>query len=496
MKRCDKNTERIVIALIALAVLSQCVSADTIGSKVNILCPPVTITNITVTDDIPETDGFQVDPVKPPCLDVIKCNATPSSKCCDSCGCFYLANGSFVGENGTHCPIGYGPGYQPVGFTACEYDPPYCTESPWNNGCDFDENGSWVGNNEGGYSYDINDGYTMGLKKVQVNVTITTSQIKWLCKNFQTGGSVSMTVDNYDSQKGTQKVYNFDDSPTCDPITGDPDATTANWTGYFYMHYWEKPGKYTVTVSVKSCCKASDKMSEIFDYMKKAGICIAPPGKNIKFGRILACGSNVSAVANGDYIQSNCGQCDLCSEPPTLRNIGNVMINLGVHATDMINNNGGGSRIPVSHAPGGLYGALGYQQGVLWINVDTGWNDLQDKKEIIALPPQIYCNHTEQQGCDANTPCANVTVYDNGLPPGPHAANNISLMIWPIPCVIPGEYSNSIFVSAIPKEDLCCQDHREPYIGSSECITPPQCYEEGRYVDLGMTRSEFRNICV
>ena len=471
--------KRIIIALIALMVLSQFVSANSIGSKVNIICQPITITGISITDTDNTTDGFQVEPVKPPCLDVVKCNTSPSSKCCGSCGCFYLANGSFVGGNGTHCAIGYGPGYQPVGFTACEYDPPYCTDSPWNNGCDFDSNGSWVGNNEGGYTYDINDGYTMGLKKVMVNVTINASAgIKWVCTNYLDGGRVTMKVDNYDSQKGTQKIYTLIDPPECDNYTG---VQSATWTGYFYMHYWEKPGKYTVTVSAESCCKAADKMSELFEYEAKAGLCIAPPGRDINFGDITACGSNESAVANGDYIQSNCGQCDLCSEPPTIRNLGNVMVNLGVYATDMMisNNGGNGDRIPVSHTPGGPYGAVGYQQGVLWINVGTGWNDLQDKEETIALPPQIYCNRTEQGQCPD---CNDITVYYNGLAPGPHATNNLSLMMWPIPCAPTGQYSNSLYVSAIPADDVCCQDHREPYFGSSECITPPQCYEvPGRY---------------
>ena len=158
-----------------------------------------------------------------------------------------------------------------------------------------------------------------------------------------------------------------------------------------------------------------------------------------------------------------------------------------------------GYTIPVSHTVGGPYSAAGYTQGVLWVNVDSEWNDLQDVYEKVKLPAQAYCNYSWMTGCEDG--CENMTGYCKGLPPGPHATNNFSLMIWPIPCVGMGEYSNSIYVEGVTAYSwghkcACCQDHREPYYpGTDVCIDPPQCYEEDRYLDFGMTRAEFRAIC-
>ena len=462
--------KKIIIALIALMVFSQCVSAGSGGSTVNIDCPPVTISAVTMTDNDVTTTGFQVDPEVPnECIDVVKCDATPKQECCDNCGCFYVANGSYVGDGGTHCATGFGPGYQPTGVIPCNYIVPSCNDSPWNNGCDFDANAQWVGNNAGGYAYDVDDGYKMGLKQVRVNVTINTSGgIKWLCTTYLDGGIVTMKVDNYDSQKGTRQVYSFGDPPECSAPEG---VYSATWTGYFYMHYWEKPGIYAIDIDAESCCEKKDTTGVIFEYMPTSALCIAPPGKNIDYGNVGACGIGTNATAYGDVITSTCEQCDLCSEPPTLRNIGNTMVNLEVYATDMTSGNG--DIIPVSKV------GLPYVQGNLFINVDTSWNDLQNIPETITLPAQEYCNHTVTTGCPS---CLDQVVYDPGLPPGPHATNNISLMMMPIPCVPPGQYSNAIYISAKPAVDVCCQDHREPYFGSSLCITPPQCYEiPGRY---------------
>jgi len=513
-KEVIQKMKRILIAiLIALMIFAQGVSAD--GGTIIIGCPEISIDAVSITDDETLDAGNQVYPQKPPCLDVVRCNATPNDQCCDNCGCFYIANGSFVGVNGTHCATGFGPGYQPVGVVACNYTPPPdCTGSPWNNECDFDSNGSWVGDNKGGYAYDVDDGYKMGLRMVEVNVTITTTgEIKCLCKNSPAAdgktGSVSMTVDNYDSQKGTRIVYAFDDAPEC---SSNPTGQTGTWTGYFYMHYWEKPGLYTVTIDADCCCGSEDTYYPVFDYQSKGGVCIAPPGRDIDFGTATACGPNAEAIANGDNITSTCEQCDLCSEPPTLRNIGNTMINLGIWAKDMTSSTTSFT-LSVSRVIGGYYSSPSPTQGVLWVNVDSEWNDLTDDTgyETVTLPAQKYCNFSWIDDCESG--CENVTTHCEGLPPGPHATNNFSLRIWPVPCVS-GEFRNDIYVAAKTAysyyehvgcccDELrcaCCQDHREPYfplkaIDSGACIDPPQCYEEDRYTDLGMTRSEFNSIC-
>ena len=469
-KEVIQKMKRILIAiLIALMVFAQGVSADDGDANFTGGCPPVTILDVTIYNDSSPTPGTQITPEIPACHGVLKCSATPHTNCTwegGSAMCQFNATGHDVGiATGTHC---LDPSHDPV---LCTFSAP---DTGCDDQCEYDINGMWKGAGKGGWTYDPDDGYKMGLQLVKVNVTInSTGGVEHICK--ANGGVVKIWVDNYDSQNGDLQEILLMDPPECEDDELADTVNISSWIGYFFMHYWEKPGKYVVNAEVVSCCGETDRDKEIFNYQSSNKLCLAPSGKSIMYGSATMC-VDKNSTAYGDVNTSTCEQCDIGSAPATIRNIGNTVINAYVHATHLMCQvpSCGSDRIPVSIAANGNGGF--YKQGNIYINVGNGWNDLQTTPEQMNLTHQAYCikepicgngicEWGEMQGCPYDCtcypgPCSEQNLSVPGLPPGPHATNIMDLIINPLPCKSPGTYKQTITIVSNPIEQ-CCQDHRE-----------------------------------
>lgn len=453
----------LIIGLIALAMLiAPGVSAQSggVGGGGNVGCAPPSIDsiNIVAQDANPIAAGLQITPQLPSqCLDVTKCNASPVAAC-QTFGannhCEWNATGGYVGVSaGTHC---LDASQQPVLCTFTEK----CDDD-----CAYNAAGQYVGPNKGGYTYDEDDGYKLGLKTLTVQVVVSTaSGIKaQICE----GGGVYLTVDNYDLQK--TKVIKL--LPVDLSVCNNASATTATFNGSFKMHYWEKPGWYSVEIEAVECCTEKAIGGAIFEYTETPAVCVAPAEKTMNYGTMIP---GQSAYALGDVIKSNCSQCDIGTAPATVRNIGNAVINVDVSSSHMdcvVSETPGcaGNRIPVTEE---------YTNGVIYIDLGNGWKQLSKTSTAMNLTAQDYCTQNVTLGCPN---CSSVIMPVYGLPPGPHATNNLSLMINPVPNVAVGYYMHTVTIT--PKQiEKCCQDHREiAWPTTKTCITPPQCYETGRY---------------
>jgi len=442
--------------------------AYTLGSVVTITCPPIVINSLEILNDSDNSStGVQISPPVPGrCMGLLRCSSKPSTSCCDDCRCFYIANASspegfsYSGEGGTHCATGFGPGYEPAGYAACDnYPVDGCTGE-----CNFNENENWMGYGNGAYCYDGNDGYKgiegNGIKNITVRVNISNpGGIQMVCSNLQGGGSVKMTIDNYESRKKYKIKLNGPEE--CNNSTLASALTSAVWTGNFRMHYWEKPGFYSVKVNAINACGSSISKNANFEYLSSAKLCIAPGDVNMDFGTVNCTADN--ATAYGDMNMGDCNRSDISSPGATIRNVGNTVVNAMVHSTDMVCISPGCSDvIPASKASPP---SPGYLQGNLWINLGNGWNDLQTTPEKMRFTPHCSC----------------IDYY--GIPPGPHATNSFDLMIYPLKCVKAGIYRHTFTITAIAGEGKYCQDDREAlYPKNNTCVLPPQCYEiPGRY---------------
>ena len=462
-----------IFLFICILIFSFALSCNTlaysIGSVVNIVCSPVVINSFEILNDSDNSSaGVQIAPPVPEaCIGLLRCESKPTESCCDECGCFYIVNTSepagfsYSGEDGTHCATGFGPGYQPTGYSVCNNSPV--------NGCigecGFNKNGNWQGYGNGAYCYDENDGYRgidgTGIKNVAVRVNISNpGGIKHVCSNLQNGGSVKMMIDNYESHN--KYSIKFTNPAECYNSTLASALKSAVWTGNFKMHYWEKSGFYSVKVNVATACGSSISKNANFEYLASAQLCIAPTDVNVNFGTISCAQDN--ATAYGDMNMGDCNQSDLSSPKATIRNIGNTLVNAMVQSTDMeCISEDCVDFIPASKASPP---SPAYIQGSLWINLGNGWNDLQTTPEKMRFNPHCSC----------------FNYY--GIPPGPHATNSFDLRIYPLKCIEPGIYRQTLkIISAVTNGGEHCQDDRETlYPKNNTCILPPQCYEiPGRY---------------
>jgi len=458
-------------------------------------CVPISIMSITIYNDSSQSPGTQITPEIPACIGVIKCDATPADNCSLEGGaamCQFDEQGKDVGiTKGTYC---LDPSYEPV---LCNFSSPGTVPFNCSNSCEYDINGNWKGEGKGGWTYDPLDGYRNGLQLVKVNVTInSTGGVDHLCK--ANGGFVKIWVDNYDSQDGELQEILLIDPPECSNETLADIVNISSWTGFFFMHYWEKPGKYVVNAEAVSCCGETDRDKEVFNYQSSNKLCLTPRGRSIQYENAEMC-IDKNSTALGDVNTCNCDPCDLSTGNHTIRNIGNTVINAIVSATHLTCQvpSCESDRIPVSiaaDASGGFY-----SQGNVYINLGNGWNDLQTTPEKIRMNNQVYCfkepvcgngkcEWGEKQSCPHDCVCSgsnncsedNLTIY--GLPPGPHATNVMDLIINPLPCKSPGTYAQTITIISDPIGDVCCQDDREK---EWPCKYPLDIYRDG-YTSKGV----------
>lgn len=122
------------------------------------------------------------------------------------------------------------------------------------------------------------------------------------------------------------------------------DGTCTMYGGNFTMHFWEPAGDYMVIGKVNDSYGASGNKTDSFEYMPVIGI------ENGVF--IL----NFTGIIPGSEVAIN-GDSDMATENPTVRNIGNVELDLNIAGTNIVCTTHGtcfSATIPVSNLTAGF----------------------------------------------------------------------------------------------------------------------------------------------